>query len=92
MRSLIYVFAMMLAACVTTSDITPIGGGRYLLVGHASGGLNAGKGAGAAAQKAAAFCASQGKTLFVTDTELHGIAALGGESTNMTFICEDPKT
>ena len=36
--------ALLLAGCVTTTDVVPIGNNQFMLTGHASGGLNAGKG------------------------------------------------
>jgi hypothetical protein len=88
MNKWICVIALTTAGCVTTSDVVPIGNDQYLLTGHASGGLNAGKGTSAAAEKAAAYCASQHKSLVVVNTELHGMAAVGGESTNFIFRCD----
>jgi hypothetical protein len=33
----------LLAGCVSTSEVVPIGDGRYMITGRASGGLNAEK-------------------------------------------------
>lgn len=90
MKTLNLVLALTLAGCVSTSAVVPIGNNQYLLTGHASGGLNAGKGTAAAAQKAAAYCTSQHLNLLVVTTDLHGMAAVGGESTNLVFKCEAP--
>lgn len=81
------VLALGLAGCVTASEVTPIGPGLYMVTGHASGGLNAGKGMSAAAQKASAFCGHQVMT--IEKTEQHGMAAVGGESNTLTFRCVD---
>ena len=84
----ICVLALSLSACVTTSEVTPIGHDQFMLTGHASGGLNAGKGTAAAAQKAAAYCTSQGKQMVLVNTDFHGVAAVGGESTAFVFRCD----
>ena len=77
------------SACVTTSDIVPMGRDSYMISGHASGGLNAGKGIMAATQRANAYCASQHKVMMPGHTETHGMAAVGGESTTFVFSCLD---
>lgn len=78
-----------LAGCVTTSQVVPLAGNKYLLTGHASGGLNAGKGTSAAANKAAEFCATTGKAPTIVSNDFHGVAAVGGESTSLVFTCDD---
>lgn len=79
-----------LAGCVTATEVTPIGRDLYVVTGHASGGLNAGKGVTAAAQKATAYCAGRHQVLQVEKTDTHGMAAVGGESNTLTFRCVDP--
>ena len=88
MRTAISIFALALAACVTTSEVVPIGNNQFMLTGHASGGLNAGKGTSAAVEKAAAYCNSQHRALKLVNTDAHGMAAVGGESTDVIFTCE----
>lgn len=89
MRMLIFVMILSLAACVTASEVVPLAGGQYMLTGHASGGLNAGKGTAAAIKKAADFCAGMGKALAVVSNDFQGVAALGGESTSLVFTCNE---
>jgi hypothetical protein len=48
MKVLICVLALSATACVTTSEVVPMGNNQFMLTGHASGGLNAGKGTAAA--------------------------------------------
>jgi hypothetical protein len=91
MRIQLIACAALIAGCVTTSDVVPIGNGQFMLTGHATGGLNAGKGTAAAAEKAAEYCNTQGKSLVVVGSDFHGMAAVGGESTSMTFTCEVPR-
>jgi hypothetical protein len=88
MKIAISILGLALASCVTTSDVVPVGNNQFLLTGHASGGLNAGKGTAAAAQKAADYCRAQGKAMVLVSTEFHGVAAVGGESTSVVFRCE----
>lgn len=83
--------ALILSGCVTTSDVVPMGNDQYLLTGHASGGLNAGKGTAAAAQRAAAYCAERHQSMVIVSNEFHGVAAVGGESTTLVFRCEPAK-
>lgn len=88
MKISISIFALVLTACVTTSEVVPIGNNQFMLTGHASGGLNAGKGTAAAVEKAGAYCSSQHKSLKLVNTDAHGMAAVGGESTDVVFTCE----
>jgi hypothetical protein len=92
MQKLICAFALTLAGCVTTSDIVPMGNDQYFLTGHASSGLNAGKGTAAAVEKASAYCSSHGKAVEIVNTEFHGMAAVGGESTSLVFKCAERKS
>jgi hypothetical protein len=87
MKIKICALALLLTGCVTTSDVVSMGNDQYLITGHASGGLNAGKGTAAAAQKAAAYCNAQGKSMVLVNSEFHGMAAVGGESTSFLFRC-----
>jgi hypothetical protein len=91
MKVLICVLALSATACVTTSEVVPMGNNQFMLTGHASGGLNAGKGTAAASQKAAAYCAAKDQAMELVNTEFHGMAAVGGESTSLVFRCV-PKT
>jgi hypothetical protein len=88
MKTAISILGLLIAGCVTTSDVVPIGNNQFMLTGHANGGLNAGKGTSAALEKAAAYCTSQHKSLKLVNTDAHGVAAVGGESTNVIFTCE----
>jgi hypothetical protein len=85
-----YVVMGLLAGCVTASQVSPIGPGLYVVTGHASGGLNAGKGVSAAAQTGNAFCTARHQVMAVDKTETHGMAAVGGESNTLTFRCVGP--
>jgi hypothetical protein len=78
----------LLAGCVSTSEVVPIGDGRYMITGRASGGLNAGKETTEATKAANAYCAKQSKQMVLQDLDKTGNAAVFGENINLTFRCE----
>ena len=49
------------AGCVSSSEVQPIGNGKYMVIGRASGGLNAGKETTEATKEANAYCSKIGK-------------------------------
>jgi hypothetical protein len=80
--------AMGSAACVSSSEVQPIGNGRYMITGRASGGLNAGKETTAATKAANEYCAKQSKQMVLQNLDKTGNAAVFGENINLTFSCE----
>jgi hypothetical protein len=78
----------LLAGCVSTSEVVPIGDGRYMITGRASGGLNAGKETTEATKQANAYCAKLSKQMVLQDLDKTGNAAVFGENINLTFRCE----
>jgi hypothetical protein len=80
---------LLFVGCVSVSDIQPIGNGRYMITGRASGGLNAGKETAEAEKKANAYCAAQNKSMVMQNLNQTGNAAVFGESINFTFTCEN---
>jgi hypothetical protein len=78
----------LVAGCVSTSEVVPIGDGRYMITGRASGGLNAGKETTEATKAANAYCAKQSKQMVLQDLDKTGNAAVFGENINLTFRCE----
>jgi hypothetical protein len=86
MKYLIYPTILALTACVTASDVTAIGNGKFMVTGRASGGMNAGKGTPVAIEKASDYCKNIGKSLIVETTE--NAMGFGTESTNLIFRCE----
>jgi len=77
-----------MAACVSSSEVVPVGNGRYLITGRASGGLNAGKETTEATKAANAYCARLGKKMILQNLDKTGNAAVFGENINLTFTCE----
>jgi hypothetical protein len=90
----IFIIALVLAGCVGASEIVPMGKDSYLVTGHATGGLNAGKGMIEATKQANAYCAAQQRYMIVRRTDNGGSAAWGGESAQLIFSCvtaDDPE-
>ena len=88
MRNLLIAVAALAAGCVSSSEIQPIGNGRYMITGRASGGLNAGKETTQATKEANAYCAKQGKQMVLQNLDKTGNAAVFGENVSLTFTCE----
>jgi hypothetical protein len=79
---------VMLTACVSSSEVVPIGNGRYMITGRASGGLNAGKETTEATKAANAYCAKESKQMVLQNLDKTGNAAVFGENISLTFTCE----
>jgi hypothetical protein len=79
----------LVASCVSSSEVVPIGNGRYMITGRASGGRNAGKETTEATKAANAYCAKQSKLMVLQKLDKTGNAAVFGENFNLTFTCED---
>jgi hypothetical protein len=79
---------IVLAGCVSASEVVPVGNGRYMITGRASGGLNAGKETTEATKAANAFCAKQNKQMVLQNLDKTGNAAVFGENIDLTFTCE----
>jgi hypothetical protein len=77
-----------LVGCVSASEVQPIGNGRYMITGRASGGLNAGKETTEATKEANAYCAKQSKQMVLQNVDKQGNAAVFGENVSLTFTCE----
>jgi hypothetical protein len=91
-KNCIYVMGAVIAAalvgCVSTSNVTPTGGGTYVVQGRAIGPWNADKERAKALKKATGYCAKQGKRVLLHDMDETGHAALLGEHATITFECE----
>ena len=88
MRFVTLSFAVLVAGCVSSSEIQPIGNGRYMITGRASGGLNAGKETTQGTKEANAYCDKQGKQMVLQKLDKTGNAAVFGENVSLTFSCE----
>jgi hypothetical protein len=88
-RAMIVLAVLMLGGCVSSSEVVPIGNGRYMITGRASGGLNAGKETTEATKAANIYCAKQSKQMVLQNLDKTGNAAVFGENISLTFTCED---
>jgi hypothetical protein len=79
---------ILIAGCVSASDVQPIGYGLYMVTGSASGGLNAGKETIEATKEANAYCAKQSKQMVLKNLDKTGNAAIFAENVSLTFTCE----
>jgi hypothetical protein len=81
--------SLILAGCVGTSEIVPAGRDSFMIVGHAQGGMNSGKGQLEAVKAANAYCAKSNKFMVIRRTDWAGNAAWGGEHDTLIFSCVD---
>jgi len=88
MKLAILAFVALVAGCVSASETQPIGNGRYMVTGRASGGLNAGKETTQATKEANAYCAKLDKQMVLQNLDKTGNAAVFGENVSLTFTCE----
>jgi hypothetical protein len=88
MKGFIFCSIALIGGCVSSSEVQPIGDGRYMITGRASGGLNAGKETTEATKAANAYCAKQSKQMVLQNLDKTGNAAVFGENINLTFRCE----
>jgi hypothetical protein len=79
---------LAVVGCVSASEVVPVGNGRYMITGRASGGLNAGKETAEATKAANAYCAKENKQMVLQNLDKEGNAAVFGENINLTFTCE----
>ena len=79
---------VFLGGCVSASQVIPSGNGSYVVIGHASGGLNAGKGHSAALLAASNYCADRHETMSLVSMDTQGLASVGGESVAVSFRCQ----
>src|ERR1700722_3905537 len=84
----IIALTVVVVGCASSSEIQPIGNGRYMITGRASGGLNAGKETTQDTKEANAYCAKQGKQMVLLNLDKTGIAAIFGENVSLTFTCD----
>jgi hypothetical protein len=87
-RMMIVLAVLMIASCVSSSEVVPIGNGHYMITGRASGGLNAGKETTQATKAANAYCAKESKQMVLQNLDKTGNAAVFGENISLTFSCE----
>ena len=88
MKLVLVSLVVALAGCVSASEVVPVGNGRYMITGRASGGLNAGKETTEATKQANAYCANRIKQMVLQNLDKTGNAAVFGKNIDLTFTCE----
>lgn len=84
--------ALLLAGCVTASEVLPAGKDTYMVAGGGTGGLSYGKTAIAALKKANDYCTALHKLVMVRNTQTQ--SAFNGENSSLIFSClsaDDPE-
>lgn len=77
-----------LTACTTTSDVVPIGEGRYFVGYQVRGGMTSwGEVKASAIKQATSFCASKGLKVDVINVETHGAQGWTPQNADVTFRC-----
>lgn len=79
--------AMGMSACMTTSQIVPAGADTYMVSAANDTCGNCTPAEIRATQQASAYCAAQGKTMVVKDTQEHTFDIGFGHRTTLTFSC-----
>ena len=87
MRIGVSVVVVLIAGCVSASEVVPAGKDSYMIVGRAQGAMNAGKGQIEAVKAANAYCAQSGKFMVIRRTDSAGNAGWGGEHDTLVFSC-----
>jgi hypothetical protein len=75
-----------LTACVSTSEIVPMGKDSYMITGIGRGGPGAGEQTAAAVAQANKYCAAMGKLIVVRRMDTQS-ATIGSQSTNLILSC-----
>jgi hypothetical protein len=89
MRLMFLSCALVLAACVSSSEIVPAGKDSYIVTGAANGGMESGQSMIAATKAANAYCTKLSKFMIIRRTDTGGSAGFGGEHSNLIFSCVD---
>lgn len=87
----LFVFASIaaLAGCASTSNVTPLGDGKFTVGSKVHGGLTSWNEVKAmAVNKGAAFCKEQGKEISNVQIETHGVRSLTPQEAEVTFQCK----
>jgi len=86
--------ALLLAACVTTSDVTPMGRDTFMVSTDARGGFTSSADLTAkSAQRANAYCAASGKQMMPDGIENSGVRGFTPQENTLMFRClatDDP--
>ena len=88
MKIKICALTLLLAGCVTTSEVVPTGPHAYLLTATARGGLDPGAQIIAATKKANDYCATLGQKMVLTKLDTAGVPMWTPEHSTLAFTCD----
>ncbi|WP_315132858.1 hypothetical protein [Achromobacter marplatensis] len=87
----LFVFATFaaLTGCASTTNVTPMGDGKFTVGSKVHGGMTSWNEVKAmAVNKGAAFCKEQGKEISDVQIETHGVRSLTPQEAEVTFQCK----
>lgn len=80
---------VILVGCASTSEVTPMGDGKYTVGSKVRGGFSSWNEVKAMAIKRGAdFCQEQGKEISNVDIQTHGVRSLTPQEAEVTFTCK----
>jgi len=90
MRGLFVFTALaLLAGCASTSNVTPLGDGKYTVGSKVHGGMTSWNEIKAmAVNKGTAYCKQQGKEISGVQIETHGVRGWTPQEAEVTFECK----
>ncbi|MGE8634990.1 MAG: hypothetical protein ACN6P8_15745, partial [Achromobacter piechaudii] len=78
-----------LAGCASTTNVTPLGDGKFTVASKVHGGMTTWNEVKAmAVNKGADFCKGQGKEISEVQIETHGVRSLTPQEAEVTFQCK----
>lgn len=87
----LFVFATLAAliGCASTTNVTPLGDGKFTVASKVHGGMTTWNEVKAmAVNKGAAYCKEQGKEISEVQIETHGVRSLTPQEAEVTFQCK----
>ena len=89
MRWGLLVISISLFGCATTSEVSPLGNGRYMVGAQVRGGFSSWTEVKQMSlKKAAEYCSSQGKEMVAEDLGTNGVRGWTPQESNLTFSCK----
>lgn len=79
---------VFLVGCASTTDVTPMGDGKYMVGSKVRGGFTSWEEVKAmAVNKGAAYCKEQQKEISNVNIQTHGVRSLTPQEADVTFEC-----
>lgn len=94
MNKALVLSAALLAGCVSSSEIVPMGKDSYMVSGQARGGVMTGRSIIEATKSANAYCERKGLKMMPRNTNTEGSATWAAETSTLVFSClreDDPE-